>query len=89
MSRVVHPSRGFFFISYLLLVAFGLVSLTHATVRGKPSRASAPPNPSGVCKADGDQTQGRYAISEWWLESHTQGPEHTHTRRTTFFMVMN
>jgi hypothetical protein len=29
---------------------------------------------SAVFKADGDETDGRYSISEWWLEPHTKGP---------------
>jgi hypothetical protein len=32
-----------------------------------------------VFKADGDETRGRYSISEWWLEPYTRGPgAHTH-----------
>lgn len=32
-----------------------------------------------IFKADGDETRGRYAISEWWLEPYTRGPgAHTH-----------
>ena len=27
-----------------------------------------------VFKADGEETAGRYSISEWWLEPNTQGP---------------
>ena len=41
---------------------------------------------SAVFKADGDETQSGYSISEWWLEPHTQGPGHTPTRKTTFSM---
>lgn len=34
---------------------------------------------SAVFKADGDETAGRYSISEWWLEPNTQGPgAHSH-----------
>ena len=29
---------------------------------------------SVVFKADRDETDNRYSISEWWLESHTEGP---------------
>jgi hypothetical protein len=34
---------------------------------------------SAVFKADGDETRGRYSISEWWLEPYTRGPgAHSH-----------
>ena len=33
-----------------------------------------------VFKADGDETRGRYSISEWWLEPYTRGPG-AHTAR--------
>jgi mannose-6-phosphate isomerase-like protein (cupin superfamily) len=34
---------------------------------------------SAIFKADGDETQRGYSISEWWLEPHTQGPgAHSH-----------
>jgi hypothetical protein len=34
---------------------------------------------SAVFKADGEETQRGYSISEWWLEPHTQGPgAHSH-----------
>ena len=36
-----------------------------------------------VFKADGDETRGRYSISEWWLEPYTRGPGAHRTRRTT------
>ena len=29
---------------------------------------------SATFKADGDETENRYSISEWWLEPHTAGP---------------
>lgn len=29
---------------------------------------------SAIFKADGDETDSRYSISEWWLEPHTSGP---------------
>jgi hypothetical protein len=34
---------------------------------------------AAIFKADGTETQGRYSISEWWLEPRTQGPgAHSH-----------
>ena len=30
---------------------------------------------AAVFKADEDETQSRYSVSEWWLEPRTQGPE--------------
>jgi len=41
---------------------------------------------SAVFKADGDETQRAYSISEWWLEPHSRDLELTPTRTTTFSM---
>jgi mannose-6-phosphate isomerase-like protein (cupin superfamily) len=41
-----------------------------------------------VFKADGDETRGKYSISEWWLEPHTRGPgAHTHEEDDVFFVL--
>jgi mannose-6-phosphate isomerase-like protein (cupin superfamily) len=41
-----------------------------------------------VFKADGDETQGGYSISEWWLEPHTQGPgAHSHAEDDIFYVI--
>jgi mannose-6-phosphate isomerase-like protein (cupin superfamily) len=41
-----------------------------------------------VFKADGAQTDSRYAISEWWLEPHTQGPgAHSHPEDDIFYVI--
>lgn len=41
-----------------------------------------------VFKADGAETAGRYDISEWWLEPHTQGPgPHAHDSDDVFYVV--
>jgi galactose oxidase len=45
MSIVARPARTFLFTSCLLFVALSLVSLTQASVKRKPSRAPALPNP--------------------------------------------
>lgn len=43
---------------------------------------------SALFKADGEETQGRYSISEWWLEPHTQGPgAHQHAEDDTFYVM--
>jgi mannose-6-phosphate isomerase-like protein (cupin superfamily) len=43
---------------------------------------------SAVFKADGAQTVGRYSISEWWLDPHTQGPgAHSHPEDDVFFVL--
>jgi len=34
---------------------------------------------SAVFKADEEETQSRYSVSEWWLEPRTQGPGATRT----------
>lgn len=41
-----------------------------------------------VFKADGDESQTRYAISEWWLEPHTTGPgAHAHAEDDIFYVL--
>lgn len=41
-----------------------------------------------VFKADGDETDGRYSISEWWLEPHTKGPgAHNHPEDDVFYLL--
>ena len=43
---------------------------------------------SALFKADGLETAGRYSISEWWLEPHTQGPgAHSHDEDDVFFVI--
>lgn len=43
---------------------------------------------SALFKADGAETGGRYSISEWWLEPHTQGPgAHSHPEDDIFFVI--
>jgi mannose-6-phosphate isomerase-like protein (cupin superfamily) len=43
---------------------------------------------SAIFKADGDETSGRYSISEWWLDPHTKGPTpHTHPEDDVFFVL--
>ena len=43
---------------------------------------------SAVFKADGDESAGRYAISEWWLDPHTRGPDpHHHPEDDVFFVL--
>jgi mannose-6-phosphate isomerase-like protein (cupin superfamily) len=39
-------------------------------------------------KADGNETQNRYSMSEWWLEPHTRGPgAHSHSEDDIFFVL--
>src|SRR3954468_22260278 len=43
---------------------------------------------SAIFKADGDESAGRYSISEWWLEPHTTGPgPHHHPEDDVFFVL--
>ena len=43
---------------------------------------------TAVFKADAAETQGRYSISEWWLEPKTQGPgAHSHPEDDIFFVM--
>lgn len=41
-----------------------------------------------VFKADGAETNGKYSISEWWLEPKTQGPgAHSHQEDDVFYVI--
>ena len=41
-----------------------------------------------VFKADRAESEARYAISEWWLEPHTQGPgPHSHPEDDVFYVI--
>jgi mannose-6-phosphate isomerase-like protein (cupin superfamily) len=43
---------------------------------------------TAVFKADGDESAGRYSVSEWWLEPHTAGPgAHAHPEDDVFFVL--
>jgi mannose-6-phosphate isomerase-like protein (cupin superfamily) len=43
---------------------------------------------SALFKADGKETAGRYSISEWWLDPHTQGPgAHNHDEDDIFYVI--
>ena len=43
---------------------------------------------SAVFKADGAETEGRYSISEWWLDPHTKGPgTHQHPEDDVFYVL--
>lgn len=43
---------------------------------------------SAVFKADGEETAGKYSISEWWLEPFTKGPgAHSHPEDDVFFVI--
>lgn len=43
---------------------------------------------AALFKADGAETAGRYSISEWWLEPHTQGPgPHSHAEDDVFYVI--
>ena len=43
---------------------------------------------SAVFKADEDESDSRYSISEWWLEPHTKGPgPHSHPDDDVFYVI--
>ena len=43
---------------------------------------------AAVFKADGDETQSKYSISEWWLEPKTKGPgAHSHPEDDIFYVI--
>jgi mannose-6-phosphate isomerase-like protein (cupin superfamily) len=43
---------------------------------------------AAVFLADGDETGGRYSVSEWWLEPNTRGPgAHSHEDDDLFYVI--
>lgn len=51
-------------------------------------RAYAMGRISAVFKADGRETQGRYSVSEWWLDPDTAGPgAHSHPEDDLFYVI--
>ena len=43
---------------------------------------------AAVFKADGAETQGKYSVSEWWLEPNTKGPgPHSHAEDDLFYVL--
>jgi mannose-6-phosphate isomerase-like protein (cupin superfamily) len=43
---------------------------------------------ASVFLADGDETERRYSISEWWLEPNTKGPgAHSHDEDDVFYVI--
>ena len=43
---------------------------------------------SALFKADGEEAQNKYSISEWWLEPNTKGPgAHLHPEDDVFFVI--
>lgn len=43
---------------------------------------------AAVFKADGDETAGKYSISEWWLEPRSKGPgAHAHPEDDVFYVL--
>lgn len=42
-----------------------------------------------IFKADKEETQERYCISEWWLDPHSEGPgAHMHEKNNDIFYVL-
>ncbi len=51
-------------------------------------RAYAMGRISAVFKADEEETQSQYSISEWWLDPRTQGPgPHSHDEDDIFYVL--
>jgi mannose-6-phosphate isomerase-like protein (cupin superfamily) len=43
---------------------------------------------AAVFKADGEETQSKYSISEWWLAPKTKGPgAHSHAEDDIFYVI--
>jgi mannose-6-phosphate isomerase-like protein (cupin superfamily) len=41
-----------------------------------------------IFKADFDESDGRYSVSEWWLEPRTRGPDvHAHSEDHVFYVI--
>jgi len=61
----------------------------HPVVLGPGEGRAYPMGPlSAVFKADGEETEQRYSISEWWLEPHTKGPgPHSHPEDDVFYVI--
>jgi mannose-6-phosphate isomerase-like protein (cupin superfamily) len=44
---------------------------------------------ASIFKADGDETDDRYAVSEWWVEPRSSGPgPHSHEANEELFYVL-
>ncbi|CAG9622309.1 cupin domain-containing protein [Sutcliffiella rhizosphaerae] len=44
---------------------------------------------SSVFFADGEETNNRYSVSEWWLDAHSDGPgPHSHEENEELFYVL-
>jgi mannose-6-phosphate isomerase-like protein (cupin superfamily) len=44
---------------------------------------------SAVFKADGEETENRFCVSEWWLDPHTKGPgAHLHEENYEVFYII-
>lgn len=59
-------------------------------VRRRPGEGRAyPMGPlRAVFKADGEETRGKYSISEWWLDPYTRGPgAHQHEEDDVFYVI--
>lgn len=55
----------------------------------KAGRDYALPAMRAVFKADGAETDGRYSVSEWWVEPKSPGPgPHTHADEDELFFVI-
>lgn len=41
-----------------------------------------------IFKADGEESAGRYSVSEWWLEPRTRGPgAHAHPEDHVYYVI--
>lgn len=41
-----------------------------------------------IFKADGEESQGAYSVSEWWLDANTAGPPaHDHPEDHVFYVI--
>ena len=41
-----------------------------------------------IYKADGEESAGRYSVSEWWLEARTRGPQaHSHPEDHVYYVI--
>ncbi|GFE82806.1 hypothetical protein GCM10011487_48060 [Steroidobacter agaridevorans] len=63
-------------------------SRTAAIVAPGQGRAYPMGKMRAIFKADTDETETKYSISEWWLEPHTTGPgAHAHPEDHVYYVI--
>ena len=66
------------------------IAVTRSPIMLAPGAGRAYPmgRITALFKADGNETDNRYSISEWWLEPKTKGPgAHSHDEDDVFYVL--